>query len=79
MNTELKTQIFPTPDALSEAAAAFILEQANEAIEARGRFSLVLSGGSTCKAIICPFSKYTIYAIKCPGKIRTSFGEMSVA
>lgn len=47
MNSEIQTRIFQTPDALSEAAANFILQLANEAIEARGRFSLVLSGGNT--------------------------------
>jgi 6-phosphogluconolactonase len=37
----------PDLESLSQAAAEFIMEQSKKAIEARGRFSLLLSGGST--------------------------------
>jgi 6-phosphogluconolactonase len=37
----------PDFESLSQAAAEFVAEQSRKAIEARGRFSLVLSGGST--------------------------------
>jgi 6-phosphogluconolactonase len=40
-------RIFPDVEALSEAAAREFVRAAQEAIAARGRFSVVLSGGST--------------------------------
>src|ERR1700737_4279443 len=40
-------RIFPDPAALAEAAARHVAERAQAAIDARGRFSLTLSGGST--------------------------------
>src|SRR6266513_558531 len=40
-------RVFPDPQALAEAAARHVVESAQAAIDARGRFSLVLSGGST--------------------------------
>ena len=43
-------QVSPTPDALAEAVAEHIVECANAAISAGGRFTLALSGGSTPKA-----------------------------
>jgi 6-phosphogluconolactonase len=42
-------RIFPDLSSLSKAAADHICELARAAIQARGRFSLVLSGGSTPK------------------------------
>jgi 6-phosphogluconolactonase len=40
-------QSFPTPEALADAVARQIVAQAASAIAAAGRFTLVLSGGST--------------------------------
>jgi 6-phosphogluconolactonase len=40
-------RILPDFESLSQAAAELVMEQSKRAIEARGRFSLVLSGGST--------------------------------
>lgn len=40
-------RVFPDPASLAEAAARHIVERAQSAIDARGVFSLVLSGGST--------------------------------
>jgi 6-phosphogluconolactonase len=40
-------QSFPTPDALADAVARHIAACAKEAISARGRFIVALSGGST--------------------------------
>jgi 6-phosphogluconolactonase len=40
-------RVLPDPRALAEAGARLVVEQAQAAIGARGRFSLVLSGGST--------------------------------
>ena len=40
-------RILPDPAALADAAARYVVEQARAAIDARGRFSLTLSGGST--------------------------------
>jgi 6-phosphogluconolactonase len=40
-------RILPDPAALADAAARHVVEQARAAIDARGRFSLTLSGGST--------------------------------
>jgi 6-phosphogluconolactonase len=42
-------QVCADLEAFSREAAAFIVEQANSAIRARGRFSFVLSGGETPK------------------------------
>jgi 6-phosphogluconolactonase len=39
--------IFKNPDALAAAAAELVIDAAREAIELRGRFTLVLSGSST--------------------------------
>jgi 6-phosphogluconolactonase len=43
-------QSFPTPDALADAVARYIVAQAASAIAATGRFTLALSGGSTPRA-----------------------------
>jgi 6-phosphogluconolactonase len=40
-------RVFPDPHALADAAARHIAESAQAAIDARGRFSIALSGGST--------------------------------
>jgi 6-phosphogluconolactonase len=40
-------KIYPDMESLSQAAAALIVEQANEAAAARGRFSIALSGANT--------------------------------
>jgi 6-phosphogluconolactonase len=40
-------RILPDPATLADAAARHVVESARAAIDARGRFSLVLSGGST--------------------------------
>ena len=40
-------RVLPDPASLAEAAARHIVEQARSAMDAHGRFSLVLSGGST--------------------------------
>lgn len=42
-------QIYPDFEALSRAAAELLVEQARQAIAARGRFSVALSGGHTPK------------------------------
>lgn len=46
----MKTTIFEDPKALAEAAARDFAEKASAAISARGRFAVVLAGGSTPKA-----------------------------
>jgi 6-phosphogluconolactonase len=40
-------RVLPDPQALAEAAARHVVEYAQAAIDARGRFSIALSGGST--------------------------------
>lgn len=40
-------RVFPDLEALSQAAAAFVVAKAEAAVQARGRFSLGLAGGST--------------------------------
>lgn len=40
-------RVLPDPASLAEAAARHIVENAQSAIDARGRFSIALSGGST--------------------------------
>jgi 6-phosphogluconolactonase len=49
VNPEIK--IFPDADALSSAAAAEFLRSAQEAVRAKGTFNVVLSGGSTPRAL----------------------------
>lgn len=43
----MKVQVLADKESLGRAAAEFICGQAQEAVEQRGRFSLVLSGGSS--------------------------------
>lgn len=43
----MKTRIFPDAYAVSKAAAALIAQEAREAVEARGRFVMAVSGGKT--------------------------------
>jgi 6-phosphogluconolactonase len=40
-------EVYPDPESLSRAAAALLVDQANRAVAARGRFSVALSGGNT--------------------------------
>src|SRR3982074_3086053 len=40
-------RVLPDPAALAEAAARHVVELSQSAIDARGRFSIALSGGST--------------------------------
>ncbi len=40
-------RIYDTPDTLAKAAAEFVAQQAHKAVQESGRFSIVLSGGST--------------------------------
>ena len=40
-------EVYPDLESLSRAAAAFLVAQANQAVAARGRFSVALSGGGT--------------------------------
>jgi 6-phosphogluconolactonase len=49
MNFDLR--IFPTPEALSRAAAEAFAQSANKAIVENGRFTVALAGGNTPRAI----------------------------
>jgi 6-phosphogluconolactonase len=40
-------EVYPDLESLSQAAASFMVQQANQAVAARGRFSVALSGGGT--------------------------------
>jgi 6-phosphogluconolactonase len=44
-------QVFANPEALTQAAATEFVHQVNQAIQARGRFTIALSGGSTPKSL----------------------------
>ena len=44
---------FDDAEALAQAAAQFFVDAANAAIKARGRFNVVLSGGSTPRDLHC--------------------------
>lgn len=44
-------RVFANPEALTQAAATEFVRQAQQAIQARGRFTLALSGGSTPKSL----------------------------
>ena len=52
-----KIEVFTSPTALTRAAEACFVEQAQKAIEERGRFSVALSGGSTPRAIYQELAK----------------------
>jgi 6-phosphogluconolactonase len=47
MDRKVRVKVFETPDKLSAATCELIIELSKDAIAARGRFSLVLSGGHT--------------------------------
>ena len=47
----MSIQIYPDSDTLSHEAARYIVQLANEAIAASGRFTIALSGGSTPKKL----------------------------
>jgi 6-phosphogluconolactonase len=49
--TGRRVEVFADGDALARAEAERIVEKASEAIAARGRFSIALSGGSTPRAL----------------------------
>ena len=49
MKSAAEIRILTTPQELSEAAAEEVVRNANEAVKARGRFTIALSGGSTPK------------------------------
>lgn len=55
-NQKYKLEVFETTGALNQAAAAFIIEAANKAVDANGRFIIALSGGKT------PGNLYTLLA-----------------
>lgn len=42
-----KLRVFPDPAALADTAATYIVERAQRAVAARGRFNVALAGGST--------------------------------
>jgi 6-phosphogluconolactonase len=48
---KLDIQVFTNPEALTWAAATEFVQQANQAIQARGQFTIALSGGSTPKSL----------------------------
>src|ERR1700740_746658 len=65
-------RIFPDPPALFQAAADEFARQATGAVNARGRFTVALSGGSTPKGL------YTLLATNSPlpwSKIYFFFGD----
>lgn len=51
MSSSAEIRVLTTPQELFEAAAEEVLRDAKEAVEARGRFTIALSGGSTPKSL----------------------------
>lgn len=47
----MNVMVFPDGDQLSHAAARYVVQVANEALAAHGRFTIALSGGSTPKKL----------------------------
>ncbi|HET7271796.1 MAG TPA: 6-phosphogluconolactonase, partial [Rubrobacter sp.] len=47
----MSVHVYESPEKLAEAAAREFTDRAAEAIEERGRFAVVLAGGSTPKAM----------------------------
>lgn len=64
-------KIYPDLNALSRAAAAIFVEQASQAVAARGRFSVALSGGTT------PQSTYELLA-QSPSRDRVDWDKVHV-
>ena len=56
--TKPTLQIFTDPAELSQAAAQYFLQIADEAVAARGRFSVTLSGGRTPEALYRLLSQF---------------------
>lgn len=50
-------QVFPNPEALSVAAAEFIVDLANQSVQQNGRFTISLSGGSTPERLFRLFAE----------------------
>ena len=65
------TWVYADPEALCHAAAGIWVEQAQQAINARGRFSVVLSGGHT------PQRMYELLA-QSPLRDRVAWGQVHV-
>ncbi len=51
MNSSAEIRILTTPQELFGAAAEEVVRAANEAVDARGKFTIALSGGSTPKSL----------------------------
>jgi len=51
LSSSAEIRVLTTPQELFEAAAEEVLRDAKEAVEARGRFTIALSGGSTPKSL----------------------------
>jgi 6-phosphogluconolactonase len=47
----IEYQVLPSPAELARAAAGFFVEQARQAVQARGRARIAISGGSTPEAV----------------------------
>ena len=51
MASQSQVRVFPTPQALFDAAAQSFVQETRAAVTARGRFTVALSGGSTPKGL----------------------------
>ena len=73
--------ISPDPGAVGEEAARRFVREAVGAVEARGRFSAVLSGGSTPAALFRrlsepPFREQVAWAgVHLPEEVQSGFGQ----
>ena len=70
-----KIEIFSSPTALTGAAVTCFVEQAQQAIEERGRFSVALSGGSTPRAIYQELAKPKLQTRLDWGRIHLFWGD----
>jgi 6-phosphogluconolactonase len=67
--SELRVEVLPDADAVAERGAAYVAEQAREAIADRGLFTFAVSGGHTPWAMFSklvgrlPWEKVTIYQV----------------
>src|SRR5215213_1181698 len=68
-------RVLPDPQALAEVAARHVVERAREAIDSRGRVSLVLSGGSTPRDLhLCLASPPLVDQVDWP-RVHVFFGD----
>ncbi|MFP3853649.1 MAG: 6-phosphogluconolactonase, partial [Anaerolineales bacterium] len=66
---------FDTPGQLADSMAAFLMDRTEEAIEARGSFSIALAGGTTPKPIYSSWSAMLLASEVDPTDLHIFWGD----